>query len=305
MVRVRLSGRVNQAFRAHAGPAYREATGVARAAGGAAMTGARLGVMPPLPPARHLHRRSLPSPFPLDEPNCHLLSCVRHDLWHGVYALGLESSDEVLVPAYHYGSKVQALLEAGLRCGFCEATETLEPDEDELERLHGGRLLALYLAHFLGFPEDARRWRAWFDKHGLILIEDAAQAWLSERDGHPVGSFEDCFIYGLYKTYGLPDGGELLTTQPPARSTSKSGSSAAVLARRHGARCEQRWGWLAALRRGDGRTPYDPVEDFALGEPDAAPAPATLRLVARLDAKAALRQRSSPSAAGGDHWRAG
>ncbi|MGH2982051.1 MAG: DegT/DnrJ/EryC1/StrS family aminotransferase, partial [Solirubrobacterales bacterium] len=94
----------------------------------------------------------------------------------------------MLVPAYHHGSDVGALVEAGLRCRFYDAGERLEPDPAELEGLLGGRTRALYLIHHLGFAQDAPRWRRWCDERGLLLIEDAAMAWPAELDGRPLGS---------------------------------------------------------------------------------------------------------------------
>tara|TARA_B100000315_G_scaffold243809_1_gene267651 strand:- start:1985 stop:2689 length:705 start_codon:yes stop_codon:yes gene_type:complete len=52
------------------------------------------------------------------------------------------------------------------------------------------------------------------DKHGLVVIEDAAQAHGSERDGHVVGSLSDVATYSFYpgKNLGaLGEGGALTT----------------------------------------------------------------------------------------------
>src|SRR5262249_21946437 len=180
------------------------------------MTPTRLDVWPPLSPQVYLHRPPARLPFPLAEPACRLFERARHGLWQGMRALGLGPDAEILVPAYHHGSEIEALVRAGLICRFYEGTETLEPDADELETLLDPRVRALYLIHYLGFPQDAPRWRAWCDERGLLLIEDAAQAWLASIDGRPVGSFGDLSIFCLYKTFGLPDGSALLSPAPRA-----------------------------------------------------------------------------------------
>jgi len=112
-----------------------------------------------------------------------LLARGRQCVWHGVRVLGLGEGDEVLVPAYHSGAEVTALVAAGIACRFYDGTELLEPDEAELAGLAGPRTRALYLTHFLGFPQDAARWRRWCGERGLLLLEDAAHAWLAEADG--------------------------------------------------------------------------------------------------------------------------
>src|SRR5215210_559569 len=94
----------------------------------------------------------------------------------GIKALGLEPGDEILVPAYHHGSGVEALIRAGLVCRFYDAGR-FEPDANELEALLNTRIRALFRIHYLGLPQDAARWRAWCDERNLLLIEVAAPAW--------------------------------------------------------------------------------------------------------------------------------
>src|SRR5919204_540193 len=169
------------------------------------MSAPRLAVWPPLPPTAWFRRPRTSLPFPLGQPGCVLFSLGRHALWQGVRALGLEQGEEVLVPAYNHGSEVEALGRAGLSPRFYSGADTLEPDEAELNSLVGGRTHALLLIHYLGFPQDVARWRAWCDRHGLLLLEDAAQSWLAGRDGC-AGASGDVAITCLYKTFGLPDG---------------------------------------------------------------------------------------------------
>jgi dTDP-4-amino-4,6-dideoxygalactose transaminase len=248
--------------------------------------------MPPLslgvyarPPADRI-------PFPLDEPGCVLFERARHGLWHGLRALSLVGDDEVLVPAYHHGSEIETLVRAGLTCRFYEATETLAPDEPELEALLGPRTRALHLIHYLGFAQNAPRWRGWCEERGLFLIEDAAQAWLGSLEGRPLGSFGDIAIFCLYKTFGVPDGGALLCSSPQAPADGPSRAGIGPLALRHAAWCLERSPALAELAsRFERSAPYSPQQDFALGDPDTPPCTATLRLLPRVDPGAAVRRR--------------
>jgi len=255
------------------------------------MSDGLLDAWPSLPPSAHLRRPPASLPFPLDDPRCTLFALGRGGLYHGLRASGLEPGDEVLMPAYHHGSEVEATIRAGLVCAFYEGTEQLEPEPDELESLLGPRVRALHLTHYLGFPQDAVRWRAWCDERGLLLVEDAAQAWLARSaDGRPVGSVGDLTVFCVYKTFGVPDGAALVSRGVQVDAKGRSGLG--TLARKHAAWLAGRSGAAATLllaRRRD-RT-YVPGEDFALADADVGPAGISVRLIRRLAGRDAAGAR--------------
>ncbi len=167
----------------------------------------------PLPVSVWMRRPARELPFPLGEPGCRLFARARHALYQALSDL-VEPGGEILAPAFHHGSEIEAFERAGLACRFYEATDTLAPDEAELSRLLTPRTRALHLVHYLGFPQDAAHWRRWCDERGLLLVEDAAQGWLSTVGGRPLGTFGDVSVFCLYKTFGLPDGAALVTRTP-------------------------------------------------------------------------------------------
>jgi dTDP-4-amino-4,6-dideoxygalactose transaminase len=256
------------------------------------MIGVSLDVHPHLSPAVYVRRPAARLPFPLDQPGCRLFARARHGLWRTLKALGIGPGDEVLAPAYHHGSEIEALRRAGLGARFYEATETLEPDEAELDALLGPRVRALHLIHYLGFPQDAPRWRAWCDERGLLLIEDAAQSWLSSIDGTPVGAFGDVAFFSLYKTVGLADGAAVISRGPPPPDNGMRGIGARELGRHHRAWLAQYVPWAAGLRLARGAPKeYDPEEDFDLGDPHAPCARTTPALLKRAAVRVALERR--------------
>jgi len=252
-----------------------------------------LTALAPLPPSVWIHRPSTRLPFPLNEPGCSLFSRARHGLFHALRSAGLRADDEVLVPAYHHGSEIEAHVRAGMRCLFYDATETLEPDEDELRRLIGRRTRALHLTHFLGFPQNAARWREWCNENGLLLIEDAAQAWLAEQDGRSVGSDGDIAIYCLYKTFGVPDGAALFSRVPVPSPAPSRRLAAGAIGFDHALWMASRSTLLSRLaRRLYRRRTYSAERDFALGDPASAPSIGTLLALPRVArAEAAVRRR--------------
>ena len=240
-------------------------------------------VWAPLPPSAWIRRPSQPPPFPLGTTGWRLYEVGRDAVWHGVRALGLGEGDQVLSPAYHAGPDVEAMLRAGIEVRFYAGGADLEPSADELEGLVGPRTRALYLVHYLGFAQDAARWRAWCDERGLMLLEDAAQSWLSTRNGVPVGSFGDLALWSVYKMVPTPDGALAVCREPLPGPEQPGGTSAAKLIHMHGAWLGQRWGWLRRVR-GSREDPaeFDATAHNDLADPDAPAARTTLYLMRRL-----------------------
>lgn len=253
----------------------------------------RLDVWPPLPPLAHFRGRAETVPFPLNEGGVALFERARQGILVGVSTVGLAPGDEVLVPAYHHGSEIEALLQAGLVPRFYEATETLAPDEVVLDGLCGQRTRALYVIHYLGFPQDAARWRRFCDERSLLLLEDAAQAWLASDGGQPVGSYGDLAIFCLYKTFGLPDGAALIVRRGVAEQPAEAALGIDRLARRHATWAVGRSSLLGSLASALAREPRsdEAQEDFATGAVRA-PSRLTTFLVPRLGADATAHRRA-------------
>ena len=225
-----------------------------------------------------------------------MVAWARHGLWHGVRQLGLGEGDQVLVPAWHHGSEVEAFERAGLECVFYDAGDALDPDPDALEALLGPRVRALHLTHALGFPADGPRWRRWCDDRGLFLLEDAAQAWLAERDLRPVGSDGHAAVFCLYKTFGLSEGAAMtVAAEPPEPVGHDPRLGVPSLARRHArwvmARSGLAYRAVRAVRRRREEQPYDPVRDFELRDPEDAPWRHTNFVLRRVADPAAAKRR--------------
>ena len=261
------------------------------------MSGPRLSVRPSLPPSLYLRRPAETLPWPLEDSGVRLYARARHGLWHGLKALRLDPGDELLVPAYHHGSEVEAIVQAGLRCRFYETPSDLAPDANEIQSLLDAhpKIRGLFLIHYLGFPQESARWRQWCDERDLLLIDDSAQAFLASSPDGPVGRHGDLAVFCIYKTYGVIDGAAMICSAPPDQEVARRRTRFAQTIRRNGAWLAQRSASLSSLRARLTRTQsYSIATDFGLGEANSAPSTATKLLLSRtLADDAAARRRDN------------
>lgn len=258
----------------------------------------RLAIWPTLPLNVYFRSESPWLPYPLNDDGCRVFSRARHAIWNACRTLGLGKKDVVLVPAYHHGSEIEALLQAGVKIRYYELTGMLEPDTNSLETLLTPEVKVLYLIHYLGFPQDAVRWRRWCEERDLLLFEDAAQAFLAETGNRPVGSFGHAGVFCLYKTYGIPDGGAVTTVVPPSRPANEVQSGRWRVFKRHVNWMAERWAALGSLHlfvkpvaKLLKKKSHNPHKEFELGDPFTPPSALTMPLLSKLVNRTTAEQR--------------
>ncbi len=146
--------------------------------------------LPTLWPSMLFSRRQAPLPFPFDASSVHFSYFARNSVWFATKMLELEGN-EVLVPSYHHGVEIEALVDAGATPRFYRVGPRWNVDLDDLEKKIGPRTRALYLTHYAGFPGPVEEMRDLADRHGLALIEDCALSLLSSDGGRPLGTTGD------------------------------------------------------------------------------------------------------------------
>lgn len=170
----------------------------------------------PLPPSALFSRKKAVSDvFPFSNVNSQYYYLARNALWHGIPLLGLEPGDVVLMPAYHHGIEVETLLKRGLTLSYYRIDERMQIDFDHLESLVGPDTKALYVIHYLGFPQPNRQLLAFAGRHELKFIEDCALSLFSSSEDGPLGCLGDMSIFCLYKTLPVPHGGMLVLNVDP------------------------------------------------------------------------------------------
>ncbi len=131
---------------------------------------------------------------------------------------GIGPGDEVIVPAHTFIATWLAVTHAGATPVPVEVDPaTCNLDPARIERAVTPRTRAILPVHLYGLPAAMTEIREIADRHGLKLIEDAAQAHGARDHGRPAGSLGDAAAFSFYpgKNLGaLGDGGAVTTNDP-------------------------------------------------------------------------------------------
>lgn len=169
----------------------------------------RIGALPLPSPSMLLPRvAGSPLAFPFGDPRTQFFYLGRAAVWHAMRLLHLRG-EEVLVPAYHHGVEIEALVAAGAKPRFYGVDRTMRADLASLAEQLTPATRALYVVHYAGFPQPMDDLLAFARHQGLKVIEDCALSLLSADGMRPLGSRADAAIFCLYKTLPVPHGGAL------------------------------------------------------------------------------------------------
>lgn len=130
---------------------------------------------------------------------------------------GIGPGDEVIMPSFTFVSTANAFVLRGGTPVFVDVhPETLNIDERQVEAAVTPRTKAIVAVHYAGQPCAMDALQDICRRHGLFLIEDAAQAILAHDAGQALGSFGDlgCLSFHETKNVGCGEGGALLINNP-------------------------------------------------------------------------------------------
>ncbi|MGY1688877.1 DegT/DnrJ/EryC1/StrS family aminotransferase [Geodermatophilus sp. SYSU D01105] len=130
-------------------------------------------------------------------------------------ALGIGPGDEVIIPANTFVATVEAVCAVGARPRFVDVLpDTLEIDPDAVAAAIGPRTAAVMAVHLFGQMVDVDHLLPLVRRHGIVLIEDAAQAHGARFGGRRAGSVGVAAAFSFYpgKNLGaLGDGGAVVS----------------------------------------------------------------------------------------------
>lgn len=115
---------------------------------------------------------------------------------------------EVLLPAYHCTSMVEACNWSKLRIRYYKISDELNVDNDDLASQLSADTLAVVFVHYFGFPAAIESAVAECRKFGAKIVEDAAHVDVTDPDcAGPVGKLGDWVIASMRKFCPVYDGG--------------------------------------------------------------------------------------------------
>jgi dTDP-4-amino-4,6-dideoxygalactose transaminase len=133
-------------------------------------------------------------------------------------ALGIGKGDEVITSPHTFIATVEAILQAGAAPVFVDIDPvTFNLDPNQIEAAITPRTKAIMPVHLYGQIADMDAIMAIAQRHGLRVIEDAAQAHGAELNGKRAGAWGDAACFSFYPGKNLGaygDGGAVCTNDP-------------------------------------------------------------------------------------------
>lgn len=129
----------------------------------------------------------------------------------------LQPGDEVILPSYTFTSTATAVVLRGATPTFVDIRpDTLNLDEKLIEQAITPRTRAIMPVHYAGVGCDMAPIQAIAEKHGLVVIEDAAQGVNSNYQGRALGTIGHlgCYSFHDTKNYACGEGGALCINDP-------------------------------------------------------------------------------------------
>jgi dTDP-4-amino-4,6-dideoxygalactose transaminase len=130
-------------------------------------------------------------------------------------ALGVSAGDEVITTPFSFFATVGAILRVGAKAVFVDIEEdTFNISPDQVEKAIGPRTKALMPVHLFGQCAEMDPLLEIARRHGIAVIEDAAQAIGAEYKGRRAGSMGTfgCFSFFPSKNLGAFGDGGMVTT---------------------------------------------------------------------------------------------
>jgi dTDP-4-amino-4,6-dideoxygalactose transaminase len=137
-------------------------------------------------------------------------------IWALLSALDIGPGDEVIVPGFTFVASMSAIIYAGAKPVLAEVDDTFNLDPIDVEARITDKTKAILAVHMLGAPCNLDALGDIARRHGLMLVEDAAQAFGGSYHGRRLGSIGigGAYSFNIYKTITCGDGGMLVTDTP-------------------------------------------------------------------------------------------
>lgn len=125
-------------------------------------------------------------------------------------AIGIGPGDEVIVPTLTYVASVNMIIQTGATPVFVDSlAESWQIDPDDVKRKITPQTKAIMVVHLYGLPCDMDAVTTICKEHGLLLVEDCAEAFGTLYKGQHVGTFGEVATFSFFgnKTITTGEGG--------------------------------------------------------------------------------------------------
>ena len=125
----------------------------------------------------------------------------------------LQPGDEVILPSFTFSSTANAFAIYGAKLVFVDIRpDTMNLDETKIEAAITDRTRVIVAMHYAGVACEMDTIMDIARRHGLLVVEDAAQAVMSTYKGRALGTIGDlgCFSFHETKNYSMGEGGALI-----------------------------------------------------------------------------------------------
>lgn len=129
----------------------------------------------------------------------------------------LKPGDEVILPSYTFSSTANAFVLAGAKLVFVDIRpDTMNIDETKIEAAITDHTKVIVPVHYAGVACEMDTIMDIAKRHGLLVVEDAAQGVMSTYKGRALGTIGDfgCYSFHETKNYSMGEGGALVINNP-------------------------------------------------------------------------------------------
>ena len=121
--------------------------------------------------------------------------------------INLKPGDEVLMPSYTFSSTANAVVLRGSKPVFVDINyDDLNINLDDLEKKITKKTKAIFVVHYAGISCDMDRLIQIKKKYKLLLVEDAAHAFLSRYRNKFLGKFGEISAFSFHATKNFAAG---------------------------------------------------------------------------------------------------
>lgn len=131
--------------------------------------------------------------------------------------MDVRPGDEIIMPSYTFVSTANAfVLRGGVPVFVDIRADTLNLDESLIEAAITPRTRGIAVVHYAGVACEMDAIMAIAERHGLVVIEDAAQGVMASYKGRALGSIGQLGAYSFHETKNVisGEGGALLVNDP-------------------------------------------------------------------------------------------